>query len=189
MHSKRCNYFNLNFYIQTNKKLTQNFHSSVNFWRKMLKFLHLLIFYVNFVNSARSGDAAYNKFTWVKWTASNISASSYKCFLKAYSRRNVTVTVFANISRSLYDYKMRHELLFSDIGNAKRTIINETIDMCAFLNGTNTNVLFKWIVGVLDANFKKYVHPCPYFVRFSMNFLKTKKNFNYFSGRFRNEKH
>lgn len=132
----------------------------------MLKlFLIFLIFYINFVTSARFGVEPFTKFTSIKCESTNKSISSYKCFLKSYSRRNTTINVSANISKPLFNFKLRYELLFSDIGNSKRIIINETIDLCPFLNGTSPNVLIKWIVGLMSASLRDIIHPCPYSVR------------------------
>lgn len=166
--SKRFNLFAIifnSFYF--NKDLfAQNFQSFVNFCSKMLKFaIILFIVYIYFVTSARFGAEPYRKFTSIKCESTNKSITSLKCFLKMITRRNISFNVLANISRPLNKFKMQYELLFNDIGNTKRLIINETIDLCPFLDGTNTNPVMKWLIGIMSASLKEIIHPCPYFVR------------------------
>jgi Protein of unknown function (DUF1091) len=43
------------------------------------------------------------------------------------------------------------------------TIINSTVEMCKFLNGTNNNPIAKWMIdAVSDSVPKGLFHPCPY---------------------------
>jgi hypothetical protein len=42
-------------------------------------------------------------------------------------------------------------------------MINSTFDFCSFLNGTESNVLFKWILGMMRSTLPiNAVHACPH---------------------------
>ncbi|CRK94400.1 CLUMA_CG007907, isoform A [Clunio marinus] len=45
------------------------------------------------------------------------------------------------------------------------TVINNTLEFCGFLNGTDENALTKWMIrNVSETKVgKRIVHPCPYF--------------------------
>lgn len=44
------------------------------------------------------------------------------------------------------------------------TMIDATVDVCGFLNGTADNVLAKWFMAAISRTFPaEYLHPCPYF--------------------------
>jgi hypothetical protein len=46
------------------------------------------------------------------------------------------------------------------------TIINSTIDVCKYLNGTLGNPILKWLVNEVSDNLpKQYIHPCPFIGR------------------------
>lgn len=93
--------------------------------------------------------------------SSNKTLSGHKCFVKAYSRKNTTMNVFVNLTRPLFDVKARYDLTYKYLTNSQRSIINSTIEICEFLNGTGSNPVFKWIVGLME-NFKHLLHECPY---------------------------
>lgn len=47
--------------------------------------------------------------------------------------------------------------------NNLNTIVNQTFDYCATLNGTNSNPFGKWVISLLDGFVaKKHLHACPY---------------------------
>jgi len=98
----------------------------------------------------------YIRYTNIKWLSSNCSMSSFKCYIKSYSRQNTTLNVFVNFTKPIYEMSVRY-----DLRNSQRSIINTTVDLCSFLNGTETNPIFKWILGMVP-NLVKLLHPCPY---------------------------
>lgn len=103
----------------------------------------------------------YMRYTNVKCLTSNCSMSGFKCFIKSYSRLNTTLNVFVNLTKPLFDLKVRYDFRHKSLSNSQRSIINSTVDVCSFLNGTDTNPIFKWILGVVP-NLAKLLHPCPY---------------------------
>jgi hypothetical protein len=49
------------------------------------------------------------------------------------------------------------------------TMINSTVKMCRFLNGTENNPLAQWFLDVVSDSFPvSLVHPCPYFGEYKM---------------------
>lgn len=46
------------------------------------------------------------------------------------------------------------------------TIINSTVQVCQFLNGTDRNPVLKWIIDAITETIPEgFIHPCPYFGR------------------------
>lgn len=44
------------------------------------------------------------------------------------------------------------------------TIINSTVPFCKCVNGTDSNLIFKWILTSITKTLPKgFFHPCPYF--------------------------
>jgi hypothetical protein len=121
----------------------------------------LLFVIISSTSSLKQELEPYMRFTNVKCLTSNISVSGFKCFIKSYSRRNTTLNVFVNLTKSIHDIKVRYDLRYKSLSNAQRSIINTTIEVCSFLNGTDTNPVFKWLIGVIP-NLSTFLHPCPY---------------------------
>ena len=47
------------------------------------------------------------------------------------------------------------------------TIINTTIPICSFFNGTDNNLVAKWMLdSIKDTLPEGFIHPCPYFGTF-----------------------
>ena len=103
----------------------------------------------------------YSRYKGVKCHSSNITLSFYKCFIKANSRKNTTYNIFVNISRPIYSANLHFDFRYRSISNSQRSIINSTFEICSILNGTESNVLFKWIIGQMP-NLVQLLHPCPY---------------------------
>ncbi|CAH1733837.1 unnamed protein product [Chironomus riparius] len=103
----------------------------------------------------------YIRFTAMKCLSSSKSVSSFDCYVKAYSRTNTTMNVFVNLTRPIFAAKARYDLTYKYLTNSQRSIINSTLEICEFLNGTSANPVFKWIVGFMK-NFDQMLHACPY---------------------------
>ena len=128
-------------------------------------FLLILALLINLTSPARKATIyPYIRFTKIKCLSSSNSLSGYDCFVKAYSRTNTTINIFVNLTRPLYSVKARYDLTYKYLTNSQRSIINSTLEICEFLNGTTSNPVFKWIVGFMK-NFDQMLHTCPYTVR------------------------
>ncbi|KAL7011602.1 hypothetical protein ACKWTF_014345 [Chironomus riparius] len=92
----------------------------------------------------------YIRFTAMKCWSSNKSLSGYNCYVKAYSRTNTTMNAFVNLTRPLFAVKARYDLTYKYLTNSQRSIINSTLEICEFLNGTESNPVFKWIIGLME---------------------------------------
>ena len=103
----------------------------------------------------------FSRFNSVKCTASEISVSSFNCFVKAYSQRNTTLNFIVNISKPLFDLNIRYDFRTKSLSNSQRSLINATFEVCSILNGTGSNPVFQWIIG-LTPGLKKMLHHCPY---------------------------
>jgi hypothetical protein len=90
----------------------------------------------------------------------------YKCFAKAYSRNNQTMNVLMFFPKPVYEAFVALEVSYKTTTSPNyRTLINSTIDVCGFLNGTNNNPLVKWFFSVIRESLpKNFLHPCPYIV-------------------------
>ncbi|CRK94398.1 CLUMA_CG007905, isoform A [Clunio marinus] len=87
-----------------------------------------------------------------------------ECFAKSYSRKNTQINISFDITRKLYDVKGHFEIKHRTLTPYYRVIINNTLDFCGFLNGTDKNVLTKWMISTVSKTVgKRIVHPCPYF--------------------------
>lgn len=133
--------------------------------------LNFIIFTINltFGSRIRLNDfEPYARFTTVQCSSSNVTVSDFKCFVKAYSRKNTSLNLLLNISRPIYDIKARYEYRSKSIANAYRSLINVTIDICKVLNGTNSNPVFNWLMGMIP-DLKVMLHPCPLEVFYGLN--------------------
>jgi len=143
-----------------------------------------------FVASAIIIAAVYGasfKYTDVKCASSNktISSELPLCFIKAYSRRNSTLNIILRTLIPVYQLmvsfklnisiinllilQLRYDLSHSTTTNSYRSVINTTIDVCSFLNGTEANVATKWIIDQLKESIgSRFFHSCPYFGRYDL---------------------
>ncbi|KAL7011601.1 hypothetical protein ACKWTF_014344 [Chironomus riparius] len=102
----------------------------------------------------------YSRFTKILCSSSNVTISEFKCFIKAYSQKNTTLNISVNISRPIFDVKAQYNFGSRSLSNSQRSMINVTIDFCEVLNGTGTNPVFNWLIGMVSE--LKILHPCPY---------------------------
>jgi Protein of unknown function (DUF1091) len=50
------------------------------------------------------------------------------------------------------------------------SVINATLDLCEFVNGTQSNLATKYFIDVFTKSFPPgFIHPCPYFGEFKLN--------------------
>jgi hypothetical protein len=70
------------------------------------------------------------------------------------------------------------------------TIINSTVDMCKFFNGTGNNLIAKWIIdAVSDSLPEGLLHPCPFngaFKSHNITFQPTEVILQFLKGSYRN---
>jgi hypothetical protein len=129
----------------------------------IFKFLLLSAIFleISAVPARRQNTVPYVRFTSAKCDSSNKSVSGYKCYIKAYSRKNTTLNVFVNLTKPIFKLAFNYDLTYKSISNSYRSIINVTFEACSMLNGTAENPVFKWIMGNLP-DLKTALHACPY---------------------------
>jgi Protein of unknown function (DUF1091) len=50
------------------------------------------------------------------------------------------------------------------------SVINSTLDLCEFVNGTQSNLVTKYFIGIFTKSLPPgFVHPCPYSGEFKLN--------------------
>ena len=103
----------------------------------------------------------YFRFKSTQCSSSNKSLSGYKCFVKSYSRKNATLNVFVNLTRPVNFVNVQYDFTYRSLSNSQRSIINATFEVCSILNGTGSNPVFQWLLG-LAPDLKQGLHPCPY---------------------------
>lgn len=125
-------------------------------------FLIILLF--STISSSRNNNKKlepYSRYKSVNCDSSNVTLSSFKCFIKAYSRTNTTANFLVELKRPIFKVNCRFDLRFKSLSNSQRSIINSTAEICSILNGTGTNLLYKWFVGMMP-ELETLIHPCPY---------------------------
>jgi hypothetical protein len=64
----------------------------------------------------------------------------------------------------------RYDLQMKTLTPYYNSVINTTLDLCEFTNGTQTNLATKFTVDILSKSFPPgFLHPCPYFGEFKLN--------------------
>lgn len=98
--------------------------------------------------------------------ASNITVRpDYKCNAKAFSRADQRMNVFFNLVKPIYDFYVSLDVSYKTTTNSYRSIINSTMDICGYLNGTSSNPLAKYYVDMVRNSVPPgFIHPCPYSV-------------------------
>jgi hypothetical protein len=129
----------------------------------IFKFLLLSAIFLDIpsISARRQNAEPYLRFTHVKCDSSNKSVSGCKCYIKAYSRTNTTLNIFVNLTRPIFSAKFSYDLTYKSISNSYRSIINTTIEVCSFLNGTVGNPVFQWLMLNMP-DLKRALHACPY---------------------------
>lgn len=148
---------------------SKNKFSELVFNSKMIRpslFIILVAFCFILTMSRRNHQLEpYFIYKSVKCTSSNITLSGFKCFVKAYSRTNATLNIFVNISKPVFKAYVTYDHRYKSLSNSQRSIINSTSEVCSILNGTENNIVFKWIIEQIPI-LGSILHPCPYQVRF-----------------------
>lgn len=124
----------------------------------------ILIFFVTFASLlSLSSNVFVFQMTSFKCSSSNKTLSSYKCFAKSYSRTHSTFNILFNITRPLTNVKAHVDIQMKSITPFYNSVINTTLDICGFLNGTSKNIATKWFFDIMTSSFPPgYIHPCPY---------------------------
>lgn len=85
-------------------------------------------------------------------------------------------------------FQAHYELQHRSITPYYNSVINVTMDICGFFNGTDQNMAIKWLVGQYKASLPKgFLQPCPfkeikaYNLTTDMNSLMS----NFFRGNYR----
>ena len=143
---------------------------------KILFLFTIFLFILSFPVRKQHSEP-YLRFTSTKCDSSNKSVSGYKCFIKAYSRTNTTLSVFVNLTKPIFKVKFNYDLTCKSISNSYRSIINVTFEACSLLNGTASNPVFQWIMGNLP-DLKKLLHVCPYKVSFRGETLMSNQKYD-----------
>jgi len=107
----------------------------------------------------------YYKFHAMTCSSSNKTISpAYSCFIKTAAGKT-TMNIRANVTTPIYSLKIRYDVTHeASKENVERTVLNVTLDICSFLNGTNKDPASKWFFKLLGKSFVKgFLHPCPYF--------------------------
>ncbi|CAH1733836.1 unnamed protein product [Chironomus riparius] len=129
-------------------------------------FLLFLYFSMNFAARVQKQNLEpYSRFKSIHCNSSNITVSGYKCYIKAFSRTNTTTNIFVNLTRPVHSFNVRYDLRFKSLSNSQRSIINTTLEVCSILNGTGSNPVYKWFIGMMP-ELEELLHPCPYKVGF-----------------------
>lgn len=102
----------------------------------------------------------------VTCSASNITIRpDYKCSAKAFSRTDQKMNVCFNLVKPIYDFYLALDVSYKTTTNSYRSVINSTIDLCGYMNGTNSNPLAKYAMDMARNSVPPgLIHPCPYSV-------------------------
>jgi hypothetical protein len=132
-----------------------------------MKVYALLIVFVFDVFPYASASTGHSNIKMMTCNSSNKTLLYYKCFAKAYSRKNQTMNILVSLAKPVYEVSIALEMSYKTTTSPNyRTIINATVDVCGYLNGTNSNPLGKWYFGILRESLpENLLHPCPYTVR------------------------
>ncbi|KAG5666930.1 hypothetical protein PVAND_014935 [Polypedilum vanderplanki] len=145
---------------------------------KKVKYMTTVLIIIIIIYSSQEATA---RFKSVKCSSSNQTlGADYKCFIRAYDRKVAKLSVLVTFEKHCY------EALFSFVASYKqttsryyRTIINNTVDLCAYFGGTK-NILIEWIINVIWKELpRSFLHPCPYFGPFPLHNITI--NLEFFS--------
>ncbi|KAL7014212.1 hypothetical protein ACKWTF_015804 [Chironomus riparius] len=151
----------------------------MNFCHCMTFAITLAIFIQNFtVIQAKSEDKfSFNgvRFKSVKCQSDNTTITTKYCYLKAVSRKDVTLNIGVKFlvphTRPFFIqfiFHYRYGTIFRQIIDTKK------LEICAILDGTDTNLLVKLVHDLIKNRLPELVHKCPYkddwdFKNFTLN--------------------
>ena len=142
-------------YFRSNKPSKMNF--------KILIFLQLLTFLT--VKSAKSTDSYVDgsRFKSIECTANNITAIVTYCYMKAVSRRIVTLNVGVKflkpINKPIYVQiivNYRYGLIYREVINTKKQ------EWCGIMDGKSTHPMLSQTIAQIKGSAPKLFHKCPY---------------------------
>ena len=128
-------------------------------------FIILTFTAVLFAARRKESPEPYLRYRSIKCAGSPKSVSSFKCYIKAYGRKNTTLNIISNLTRPFYRSYITYDWNYKSLSNSLRSIINATTEVCQFLNGTGNHPVMNWIFGMMPS-LKNIIHPCPYEVNF-----------------------
>jgi hypothetical protein len=126
--------------------------------------IHFFIFFFLF----KETFCGVEKFKSVFCNSSNETIfMNYTCFLKAVSRDVSTMNIRVHLRKPLYKIYFDYEVFYQRLSVYKRQVISvKKTEICSVVNGTNTNILFSWLVGLVQSSLPPGIyHPCPYEVK------------------------
>jgi len=121
------------------------------------------------------GSFAWTSCVLIKFKSMTCSSSNktispdFSCFIKTAAGKT-TMNMIFNVTKPVYNFKIRYDVTRGATDESEaRTIINVTMRMCSFLNGTIRDPASKWIITKLKKSFKPgFLHSCPYFGQINM---------------------
>ncbi|KAL7014477.1 hypothetical protein ACKWTF_015953 [Chironomus riparius] len=141
-------------------------HSRIAIFLKMK--LTLLLF-VSFAVYKSCSVNSVNEYTYgvrfrsVKCFFDNYTVLVKGCFLKAYSRRLVTLNLHGSFGKPLKKPCYFHFILYYRYGNIYREVIDtKKREWCSIMDGTQTHLYIKLLIAQLKDSAPKLFHKCPY---------------------------
>jgi hypothetical protein len=152
--------------------------------KKLFKLLIFsLCFYFVFQKKARKVTSVLNKVD-CSTSGKTISKENFSCFLEDMNNAKTQkrIIIETNITNPIL--KIMGNLAIEHRPNAQseyKTLVNNTLEVCSFLNGTDRNPIGKWIMDQVSGSLPaEYIHPCPYFGFMKWNFtLKGSKGITF----------
>lgn len=103
------------------------------------------------------------RFRSVECTSDNYTIVLLKCYLKAYSRRIVTLTFIANVVWKLEKPIYVQLLYYYRYGNIYRQVINtKPLEWCSIMSGESNHPLMTHVITQLKNAAPTIFHKCPY---------------------------
>ena len=130
---------------------------------KLLIFIQLLTF--SDVKCARPAEnfKEGSRFQSIKCSANNSTARVNYCFIKAVSRKIVTLNVGVKLLKSINKPLYVQLILYFRYGLIYREVINtKKQEWCDIMDGKSTNLYFSHTIAQIKASAPGLFHKCPY---------------------------
>jgi len=130
---------------------------------KILILIQLMSFSLG--KCAKSADKFNNgsRFQSIECKADNSTASVKYCFIKAISRRIVTLSVGIKVLKSFHKPLNVQIILYYRYGLIYREVINtKKQEWCDLMDGKSTHVYFSHAIAIVKGNAPGLFHKCPY---------------------------
>lgn len=103
------------------------------------------------------------RFRSVKCSVDNYSVILNGCYLKAYTRRIVTLNLVGSVVKALKRPLYFQFILHYRYGTIYREVINtKKREWCAIMDGVQTHMYINLVIAVLKESAPKLFHKCPY---------------------------